>query len=100
MAPQVVYSFGIRGTLTSWPSSSRNADDTVIYKTRFSGFYKTDLDARLRDLDIKNLIVTGCTTSICVESTVRDAMFRDYLVRASRRLHERADWRRVASKYL
>jgi ureidoacrylate peracid hydrolase len=55
------------------------ADDTVIYKTRFSGFYKTDLDARLRDLDIKNLIVTGCTTSICVESTVRDAMFRDYL---------------------
>jgi ureidoacrylate peracid hydrolase len=55
------------------------ADDAVIYKTRFSGFYKTDLDARLRDLDIKNLIITGCTTSICVESTVRDAMFRDYL---------------------
>jgi ureidoacrylate peracid hydrolase len=55
------------------------ADDIVIYKTRFSGFYKTDLDARLRDLDIKNLIITGCTTSICVESTVRDAMFRDYL---------------------
>jgi ureidoacrylate peracid hydrolase len=22
--------------------------------------------------------VTGCTTSVCVESTVRDAMFRDY----------------------
>lgn len=55
------------------------ADDTVIYKTRFSGFYKTDLDARLRDFGIKNLIITGCTTSICVESTVRDAMFRDYL---------------------
>ena len=51
----------------------------MIYKTRFSGFYKTDLDTRLRDLDIKNLIITGCTTSICVESTVRDAMFRDYL---------------------
>jgi ureidoacrylate peracid hydrolase len=24
------------------------------------------------------LIVTGCTTSICVDATVRDAMFRDY----------------------
>jgi ureidoacrylate peracid hydrolase len=24
------------------------------------------------------LLVTGCTTSVCVESTVRDAMFRDY----------------------
>jgi ureidoacrylate peracid hydrolase len=26
----------------------------------------------------KNLIIVGCTTSVCVESTVRDAMFRDY----------------------
>jgi ureidoacrylate peracid hydrolase len=54
-------------------------DDIVIYKTRFSGFYKTDLDETLRGLRVKHLIVTGCTTSICVESTVRDAMFRDYL---------------------
>lgn len=30
-------------------------------------------------MEIKYLIITGCTTSICVESTVRDAMFRDYL---------------------
>ncbi|HUQ51849.1 MAG TPA: cysteine hydrolase, partial [Gammaproteobacteria bacterium] len=56
-----------------------HADDIVLYKTRFSGFYKTDLDERLRELGAKHLIITGCTTSICVESTVRDAMFRDYL---------------------
>jgi nicotinamidase-related amidase len=56
-----------------------HADDVVLYKTRFSGFYKTDLDERLRELGVRHLIVTGCTTSICVESTVRDAMFRDYL---------------------
>ncbi|HTI93729.1 MAG TPA: isochorismatase family cysteine hydrolase [Puia sp.] len=52
--------------------------DLVIYKTRFSGFYNTSLDDTLKSLRIKNLIVAGCTTSICVESTVRDAMFRDY----------------------
>jgi ureidoacrylate peracid hydrolase len=52
--------------------------DIVIYKTRFSGFYNTDLDATLKKLGLKNLIVTGCTTSVCVESTVRDATFRDY----------------------
>ena len=52
--------------------------DIVIYKTRFSGFYDTDLDDRLRALGVRQLLVTGCTTSICVESTVRDAMFRDY----------------------
>jgi len=55
------------------------ASDIVLYKTRFSGFYQTDLDATLKKLGIKYLIVTGVTTSICVESTVRDAMFRDYL---------------------
>jgi ureidoacrylate peracid hydrolase len=27
---------------------------------------------------VKHLIVTGCTTSICVESTIRDAFYRDY----------------------
>ena len=54
-------------------------EDTVIYKTRFSGFYNTDLHERLQALGARHLIITGCTTSICVESTVRDAMFRDYL---------------------
>ncbi|SRR5712692_959950 len=54
------------------------ADDVVIYKHRFSGFYQTDLDATLKKLGIKHLIITGCTTSVCVESTVRDATFRDY----------------------
>ncbi len=55
-----------------------HAEDIVLYKTRFSGFYGTDLNERLRGMGIKQLIVVGCTTSICVESTVRDAMFRDY----------------------
>ncbi len=53
--------------------------DQVLYKTRFSGFYQTDLDARLRRMGVRHLMITGCTTSICVDSTVRDAMFRDYL---------------------
>lgn len=52
--------------------------DHVIYKARFSGFYETELDATLRRLGATWLIVTGCTTSVCVESTIRDAMFRDY----------------------
>src|SRR5262249_9676964 len=52
--------------------------DTVVYKTRFSGFYQTELDELLKAAGIKHLIVTGCTTSIGVESTIRDAFFRDY----------------------
>ena len=52
--------------------------DRIVSKHRYSGFFETELDSVLRELDATFLLVTGCTTSICVESTVRDAMFRDY----------------------
>ncbi|MEP7057948.1 MAG: isochorismatase family cysteine hydrolase [Caldimonas sp.] len=54
------------------------AGDAIIYKHRFSGFFETELDAVLKSRGIRQLIVTGCTTSVCVEATIRDAMFRDY----------------------
>lgn len=60
------------------PALKPHADDVVMYKTRFSGFYQTDLDNVLKKLGSKHLIITGCTTSVCVDSTIRDAMFRDY----------------------
>ncbi|HLF10793.1 MAG TPA: isochorismatase family cysteine hydrolase [Gammaproteobacteria bacterium] len=60
------------------PALAPQPGDIVLYKTRFSGFYDTDLDERLKAIGVEQLIVTGCTTSVCVESTVRDAMFRDY----------------------
>jgi len=52
--------------------------DAVVWKTRYSGFFETELDALLRSRGVRSLLVTGCTTSVCVESTIRDAMFRDY----------------------
>lgn len=52
--------------------------DVVLYKHRYSGFYETDLNEVLKSRSINSLIFTGWTTSVCVESTVRDAMFRDY----------------------
>jgi ureidoacrylate peracid hydrolase len=42
-------------------------NDIVIYKTRFSGFYQTQLDSILKNLEKKYLIFTGSTTSICIE---------------------------------
>ena len=53
-------------------------NDLVVAKHRYSGFFETQLDSILRGLGVKTLLVTGCTTSVCVESTIRDAMFRDY----------------------
>ena len=53
-------------------------EDGIVYKHRYSGFYETELDSMLKDAGINQLIITGCTTSVCVESTIRDAYFRDY----------------------
>lgn len=54
--------------------------ETVIDKTRYTAFYGTDLEDRLRELGVDTLIVCGVTTNVCVESTVRDAFFRDIRV--------------------
>jgi ureidoacrylate peracid hydrolase len=72
--------FLIRDTWNTAVVSELTPEDgeIVIYKHRFSGFYETEFDAVLKKFAIKSLIITGCTTSVCVESTVRDAMFRDY----------------------
>jgi len=52
--------------------------DLIVSKQRYSGFYETDLDDLLRARGIKSLVFVGWTTSVCVESTLRDASFRDY----------------------
>ncbi len=55
-------------------------DDYRIPKRRYSGFFQTDLDLRLRELRIEQVIVTGVVTNICVRSTVHDAFFLGYTV--------------------
>jgi ureidoacrylate peracid hydrolase len=60
------------------PELAPRPGDQIVVKHRFSGFFETELDALLKDLGISMLVFTGCTTSVCVESTLRDAFFRDY----------------------
>lgn len=52
--------------------------DIIVSKHRFTGFFETNLDAILKDLGVSCLVFTGCTTSVCVEATIRDAFYRDY----------------------
>ena len=54
--------------------------EVVVRKYRSSGFWGTNLDMILRSNGIKTVVVGGCTTEGCVESTARDAMFNDYYV--------------------
>lgn len=55
-------------------------DDYIVKKHRYSAFYHTKLEDVLRGLGIEQLVVTGLATNVCVESTIRDAFYRDYNV--------------------
>jgi nicotinamidase-related amidase len=54
--------------------------ELVVKKYRSSSFWGTNLGLLLRSNGIKSVVVCGCTTEGCVESTARDAMFSDYYV--------------------
>jgi ureidoacrylate peracid hydrolase len=58
--------------------------DFIVEKHRASVFFETTLDTKLRMLGIEQLIIAGTTTDFCVETTIRDAYYRDFDVIAVR----------------
>jgi ureidoacrylate peracid hydrolase len=78
--------------------SSVKPEDHIVAKHRASVFYNTNLETKLRMLGIQFLILAGCNTEFCVESTVREAYARDFellitrdcVAGIQRRFHENA----------
>ena len=50
---------------------------TLLEKTRDSAFLHTDLDARLRRLGVRRVVLCGVSTESCVAMTARDAFAHD-----------------------
>jgi ureidoacrylate peracid hydrolase len=53
-------------------------DDHVVIKRRDSVFQDTEVEVWLRSLGIDSIIFSGIDTSICVESSLRDAFNHGY----------------------
>jgi len=62
------------------PDFTPLSTELVVRKYRSSGFWGTNLDMLLGSNGIETVVVGGCTTEGCIESTARDAMFNDYYV--------------------
>jgi ureidoacrylate peracid hydrolase len=62
------------------PALAPAPDEMLFPKTSSSVFISTNIDYVLRNLGIRYLIVAGCLTDQCVDSTVRDACDLGYLV--------------------
>jgi nicotinamidase-related amidase len=54
--------------------------ELVVDKYRSSAFWGTNVELLLRSNGIQTVVVGGCTTEGCIESTARDAQFSDHYV--------------------
>ena len=58
----------------------RSYKGEFIYKTRYSAFFKTDLEQKLTEIAPDLITICGVCTDICVMHTAADARNRDYKV--------------------
>jgi nicotinamidase-related amidase len=73
------------------PAVAPRDGEPVIVKRFNSGFYRTDLDARLKAAGIDALALCGLQTEYCVDATVRSAFERDYRITIAADAHTTYD---------
>lgn len=75
----VAYCLGLPGTVGEMTALiAPGPHDIAILKPRHSAFYGTPLDLLLQQMHVRELILTGLATDICVQITAMDAYLRAY----------------------
>ncbi len=74
---------GLKPGTEGWeilPALERTKPDLLVHKQACDSFYETDLSDLLEKHGVRQLIVVGCATDFCVDTTVRAAASRNYEV--------------------
>ena len=77
-----------------WSASSalnKLSKDITVRKTANDSFYNSDLQKILSERDINELVITGCATDFCVDTTISSALNKDYKVTVVKDAHTTAD---------
>ncbi|WP_193170179.1 cysteine hydrolase family protein [Nisaea nitritireducens] len=73
------------------PELEQAPDDMVVRKTSCDAFLETGLQSLLEREKIEQLIVTGCASDFCIDTTVRSALARRYATLVPSDGHTTAD---------
>ncbi|MCU1527127.1 MAG: hypothetical protein JWP75_890 [Frondihabitans sp.] len=70
---------------TAWSSEIMDAlapreGEIVLNKPRWDAFFATELENILRSLDVNRLLIAGLQTNVCIDSTTRAALMRNFAV--------------------
>ena len=69
---------GTGGEITDSRLNCDRSKDIIIKKTKYSSFYKTNIEEVLKKKKIENLIITGTKTNNCILATALDAFNRNF----------------------
>jgi nicotinamidase-related amidase len=73
-------------------------NDIFISKTANDSFYQTTLKSDLIQLGIEEVIITGCATDFCVDSTVKSALTNDFNITVISDGHTTAERNYISAK--
>ena len=69
----------------------KEAGDCVVRKTACDAFLGTDLEAVLSDRHVDRLVVSGCASDYCVDTTVRTGLAKAFQVTVPSDAHTTSD---------
>ena len=77
------------------PTLERMNTDRLVHKQACDSFYETDLSDLLEMHGVQQIIVVGCATDFCVDTTIRAAASRNYEVVVAADAHTTKDRRHL-----